>query len=55
MEELVLVGEGPLDSLVLVVHGVRVVGQTLIVADVLIQGIPIVSCRVHKQNTFPSE
>lgn len=44
MEELVFVGERPLGPLVLAVHQLRVIGQALIVKDVLVQRIPVVSC-----------
>jgi len=56
VEELVLGGEGPLDPLVRALHRLRVVGQTLIVPDVFVQGVPIVSCvgSRHTKNTLLS-
>ena len=41
MKELVLVGDRPLGSLMFAVKQVCVIGQTFIVTDVFIQGVPI--------------
>jgi len=43
MKKLVFVRECPLDPLMLAVYKLCVVGQAFIVADILVQRIPIVS------------
>jgi hypothetical protein len=45
LQDLVLVGDGPLGSLVVAVQGLGVVGQALIVADVLVQRVSMLTCR----------
>lgn len=44
MEELVLVSQRPLGPLMLAVHQLCVIGQALIVKDVLVQRVSVVSC-----------
>lgn len=44
MQVLVFMRECPLGPLMLAVHKLCVIGQAFIVADVLVQGISIVSC-----------
>lgn len=44
VEEAVLVCQGPLGPLVAHVHLLRVVGQALIVPDVLVQRVAVVTC-----------
>lgn len=51
MKELVFVRERPLGPLMLAVHKLCVVGQAFIVTDVLVQGIPIVSCVRKEEET----
>lgn len=55
MKELVFVRERPLGPLVLAVHELRVVGQALIVTDVLVQGISIVSCVKRTKGSAKTE
>lgn len=49
MKKLVFVRERPLGPLVVVVNELCVVGEAFIVADVLVQRIPIVSCMERKE------
>lgn len=44
MKKLVFVSQRPLGPLMLAVHQLRVIGQALIVKDVLVQRISVVSC-----------
>lgn len=44
MQVLVFMRECPLGPLMLAVHKLCVIGQAFIVADVLVQGVSIVSC-----------
>lgn len=50
LQDLVLVGDGPLGSLVVAVQGLSVVGQALIVVDVLVQRVSILTCRNRGEN-----
>lgn len=54
MEELVFVGKRPLGPLMLAVHELCVVGQALIVTDVLVQRISVVSCVERTQKLLLS-